>query len=121
MKNFVKALKPDGEGFLYLKQMWTKLSEAKIKEGIFVGPQIRQVFNDKKFEDKLSEVEAAAWVAFTEVCENFLGNYKSDNYEHIVNHLIDTYSDMGCNMSLKIHYLHSHLDFFPNNLSGVSD
>ena len=56
--------------------MFPKLSGAKIKEGIFVGPQIRLVFNDKKFTDKLSKVEAAAWVAFTEVCENFLGNYK---------------------------------------------
>ena len=50
-----------------------------------------------------------------------MGNYKSDNYEHIVNHLIDTYNDMGCDMSLKIHNLHSHLDFFPNKLGIVSD
>ncbi|UYV68272.1 KDM2A [Cordylochernes scorpioides] len=28
---------------------------------------------------------------------------------------------LGCNMSLKIHFLHSHLDFFPDNLSAVSD
>jgi len=28
---------------------------------------------------------------------------------------------MKCNMSLKIHFLHSHLDFFPANLGAVSD
>ena len=28
---------------------------------------------------------------------------------------------MGRNMSLKIHFLESHLDFFPENLSEVSD
>ncbi|UYV74137.1 hypothetical protein LAZ67_11002222 [Cordylochernes scorpioides] len=28
---------------------------------------------------------------------------------------------LGCNMSLKIHFLHSHLDFFPDNLGSVSD
>ncbi|GBM80409.1 hypothetical protein AVEN_166261-1 [Araneus ventricosus] len=28
---------------------------------------------------------------------------------------------MGCNMSLKIHFLHSHLDFFPENFGTVSD
>ncbi|UYV73516.1 hypothetical protein LAZ67_10003903 [Cordylochernes scorpioides] len=28
---------------------------------------------------------------------------------------------LGCNMSLKIHFLHSHLDFFPDNLGAVSD
>ena len=30
---------------------------------------------------------------------------------------------MGCNISLEIHFLHSHLDFFPNvnNYGNVSD
>jgi len=28
---------------------------------------------------------------------------------------------MGCNMSLKIHFLHSHWDLFPLNLGTVSD
>ena len=28
---------------------------------------------------------------------------------------------MGCNMSLKIHLLDSHLDLFPENLGAVSD
>jgi len=28
---------------------------------------------------------------------------------------------MGCNISLKIHFLGSHLDFFPENLGEVSD
>ncbi|GBN53257.1 hypothetical protein AVEN_77874-1 [Araneus ventricosus] len=28
---------------------------------------------------------------------------------------------MGCNMSLKIHFLHSHLEFYPENLESVSD
>jgi len=28
---------------------------------------------------------------------------------------------MGCNMSLKIHFLDSHLDFFPDNLGAVTD
>ena len=28
---------------------------------------------------------------------------------------------MECNMSLKIHFLESHLDFFPENLGEVSD
>ncbi|GBM69972.1 hypothetical protein AVEN_207358-1 [Araneus ventricosus] len=28
---------------------------------------------------------------------------------------------MGRNMSLKIHFLHSHLEFYPENLGSVSD
>ncbi|GBM11116.1 hypothetical protein AVEN_242996-1 [Araneus ventricosus] len=31
------------------------------------------------------------------------------------------YKTMGCNMSLIIHFLHSHLEFYPENLGSVSD
>ena len=35
--------------------------------------------------------------------------------------LLTSYKAMGCNMRLKIHFLESHLDFFPENLGEVSD
>jgi len=35
--------------------------------------------------------------------------------------LLTSYKTMGCNMSLKIHFLESHLDFFPETLGEVSD
>jgi len=41
MKNFVKAMNKEGAGFRYLRQMFPRISDANIKEGIFVGPQIR--------------------------------------------------------------------------------
>ena len=53
--------------------------------------------------------------------QNFLGNHKAPNYREIVGELLRSYQDMGCNMSLKIHFLDSHLDFFPDNLGAVSD
>jgi hypothetical protein len=31
------------------------------------------------------------------------------------------YKAMGCNMSLEIQFLDSHLDFFPENLGAISD
>ncbi|UYV60131.1 Dscam [Cordylochernes scorpioides] len=46
---------------------------------------------------------------------------KVENYRDIVNDLLLSYKALGCNMSLKIHFLHSHLDFFPDNLGAVSD
>jgi hypothetical protein len=82
------------------------LSEAKIKEGIFVGPQIRELTKDKTFDSVLNEVELAAWTAFKDVCSNFLGNNKADNYQEIVERLLQSYEAMGCNMSLKINFLH---------------
>ncbi|GBN74412.1 hypothetical protein AVEN_219035-1 [Araneus ventricosus] len=43
MKNFVKAMDCGGSGFQYIRLMFPKVSETKIKEGIFVGPQFRQL------------------------------------------------------------------------------
>jgi hypothetical protein len=69
----------------------------------------------------LSQVEKSAWRSFKSVVQNFLGNFKASNYRDIVGELLNSYKDVGCNMSLKIHFLDSHLDFFPENLSAVSD
>lgn len=121
MKNFVKAMDRNGRGFLYLKQKFPRISEAKIKEGIFVGPQIRKIMTDELFDNVLNEAELRAWSAFKSVVANFLGNVKADNYKDIVSELLSAYKGMGCNMSLKIHFLDSHLDFFPENLGAVSD
>ncbi|UYV84746.1 hypothetical protein LAZ67_X003294 [Cordylochernes scorpioides] len=121
MKNFVKAMDRNASGFAYLKQNFSSISEAKIKEGIFVGPQIRELQQDGNFQNSLNEVEAAAWNSFRNVCKNFLGSVKVENYRDIVNDLLLSYKALGCNMSLNIHFLHSHLDFFPDNLGAVSD
>ncbi|UYV71402.1 hypothetical protein LAZ67_8002998 [Cordylochernes scorpioides] len=82
---------------------------------------IRELQQDGNFQNSLNEVEAAAWNSFRNVCKNFLGSVKVENYRDIVNDLLLSYKALGCNMSLKIHFLHSHLDFFPDNLGAVSD
>ena len=53
--------------------------------------------------------------AFDNVCRNFLGNEKAENYSEIVHELVLSYSSLGCNMS----YLHSHLDFLPENMGAI--
>jgi hypothetical protein len=35
MKNFVKGIDQNGAGFAYLKETFPRISDAKIKEGIF--------------------------------------------------------------------------------------
>jgi hypothetical protein len=55
------------------------------------------------------------------VVKGFLGNKKDDKYRGIVAKLLQNYHQMGVNMSLKMHFLHSHLDFFPENLGNTSD
>jgi hypothetical protein len=121
MKNFVKAMNKQSKAFTYLRQMFPRISDAKIKEGVFVGPQIREVMNDSQFDGLLRGAERAAWTAFKNVVCNFLGNNKAPDYAAQVERLLKAYKSMGCNMSLKIHFLHSHLDFFPDNLGAVSD
>jgi len=37
----------------YLNEKIPRLSEAKIKEGVFVGPQIRELFKDDRFNNML--------------------------------------------------------------------
>jgi hypothetical protein len=121
MKNFVKAMDKQGSGFQYLKQNFPHVSDAKIKEGIFVGTQIRELMNSNSFEDALSPAEQTAWKAFKAVSNGFLGRNKAPNFVELIDKLLETFYDLGCNMSLKIHFLHSHLDFFPENLGDVSD
>ena len=62
-----------------------------------------------------------AWVSFKFAVKVFLGNSRAQNYEELVNNLLQSYQKLGCNMSLKIHFLHLHLDFFPENCGAVSD
>ena len=58
---------------------------------------------------------------FKAVCLIFLGNIKAENYNVLFEDLLEAYQTMGCNMSLKIHFLHSYLDCFPPYLGAVSD
>jgi hypothetical protein len=55
-----------------------------LKEGIFVGPDIRKLLSDDLFETTKKTVEREAWIAFKEVIAKFLDNYKDPNYKQIV-------------------------------------
>jgi len=98
-----------------------RLSKAKLKEGIFIGPQIRDPIKDEYFDTLLQGVEKATWDSFKFVVKVFLGNRRAQNYEELVNKLLQSYQKLGCNISLKINFLHSHLDIFSENCGAVSD
>ena len=69
----------------------------------------------------MNETERNAWISFVLAVKNFLGNYKAENYGEIVNNMINNFRDLGCNMSVKVHYFHSHLDYFLKNLGDTSE
>ena len=121
MKQYVKALDKEGNCFRYLCSAFPGLSEEKLKAGIFDGPKIRKMIRDKEFTKSMTNIEKRAWLAFVEVVNNFLGNKKAENYREIVNEMLSSFELHGCNMSIKIHFLFSHLDQFPENLGDVSD
>ena len=79
------------------------------------------MLKDSDFEELLNLKELRAWEAFKSVCSGFLGNPRVPDYQTCLEKLLKSYEDMGCRMSLKIHFLHSHLNFFPPNLGAVSD
>jgi hypothetical protein len=97
------------------------MSESKIKEGIFIRPQIKELMQGTQFDEDLNETERNAWLSFKRIYKYFLGNHQSANYQNVVHDLLTSYKAMGCNMSLKIHFLESHFEFFPENLGEVSD
>ncbi|UYV71170.1 hypothetical protein LAZ67_8001999 [Cordylochernes scorpioides] len=55
MKKFVKAMDRNASGFVYLKQKCSNISDAKFKEGIFVGPQIRELPQNGNFQNSLKQ------------------------------------------------------------------
>lgn len=121
-KQLVKAMKLlSTNAFRYLFKKFPKLSEAKINEGVFDGPQIRALFEDQEFEHLMIKKEKVAWLNFKEVCTKFLGNTKDPDYKNIVKKMVTSFKNMGCLMNLKLHFLHSHIDYFPENLGDVSE
>jgi len=79
MKNFVKALDHDGNGFQYLREKFgAEKTVAKLKAGIFIHPHIQELMCDPKFKNKLNPLEFATWEAFVFVVQNFLGNYRAE-------------------------------------------
>ena len=70
--------------------MFPKLSEAKVKGGIFTGPQIRQMLGAKELEDKMTTLERDAWQSFRNVAQGFLGRNKANNYEDCIETSLQT-------------------------------
>ena len=121
MKQFVKALNVDGECFQHLICTFSGLSHEKIKTVVFNGPQIRTLVRDQGFTQTMNDKEKAAWLSFVDVTKNFLGNKKAQNYENLVSNMLSAFHHLGCKMSIKVHFLYSHFDKFPENVGSVSD
>jgi hypothetical protein len=101
--------------------MFPYLSDAKVKGGVFTGPQIRVTIASRNIKQTMTIAEINAWEAFRMVATYFLGNNKCENYEEIITFFIQLYEELGCRMSVNLHCLHSLLEFFRPNLGDVSE
>ena len=121
MKQFVKAFDMDGQCFNCICKIFPGLSSEKLKQGVFDGPDIRKLSKDDNFVCSMSTLESNAWNSFVAVVKNFLGNHKAHNHKELVDKMLTSYREIRAKMSIKVHFLHSHLDKFPENCGDVSD
>ncbi|GBN03643.1 hypothetical protein AVEN_173150-1 [Araneus ventricosus] len=47
--------------------------------------------------------------------------YRSKDHQHTIGEMIKKFKILGCSMSLKVHFLDSRLNYFPENLGAVSE
>ena len=75
---------------------------------------------DQTFAARMTVAERAAWCSFVSVIREFLGNTKASNHRNLVDVMLQNFQALGARMSIKLHSLFSHLDYFPENLGEVN-
>jgi len=104
--------------FAYLCEKFPVLSTEKSRAGIFYGSQIWRLNAGQIFSIYLDNPRKNAWRSLT-VVENFLGYFKAPNYYDLSKQLSNSYEKLECKMSVKVHFFHSHVNYFPENLEAM--
>ena len=76
---------------------------------------------DDQFISSMTKTDKAASLSCKEIIENFLGNRRSPNHKVIVSKMVEYFGKMGCLMNYQLHFLHNHLDSFPENCGYYSE
>ena len=105
----------------FLGKIFPAVTYEKVKAELFDGPQIRQLMNDVASISQMNETKKNKQNVFSAVVNNFLENFKAINYVELVNNVPRAYEKLGCNMSVRVHFFHSHLHYFPKNLERFSE
>lgn len=120
-KTVDQSSKGEGSCLEHLRGKFQKFPNAKLKEGIIDGPQIRKMLNDEYFITLMNQKQKAACISFMQVLENILENHKSRGYKKIVAGMVKIFDEVGCLMNLKLRFLFSHLDYFTISLGDNSE
>lgn len=89
--------------------------------GVVNGPDIRKLMKDQRFDNILKPMQLRAWNSVKKVIRGFLGNHRSPDYLEDVNEMLGLFDAIGVNMSLKIHLLHYHLEYFEDQAPTESE
>jgi len=100
-----------------LCEKFPALSTEKLRARIFDGPQIR-VLLDKYFPLTMTTLGKMLGRSFTAVVENFFRNFEVLKYHDLSKQLLNSYEQLGCNMSVKVNFLHSHVNYFSESLEA---
>ena len=121
MIHFIKVLDQNGSTMQFLRRKFPKISEAKITAGILNGPQIRELIHDNNFDNSINVLTLRIWIAFKSIIQHFLVNHRSEDYENLVDEIMDCMKRLGSRMSIMMYFLRSHLDYFPCSCCDFSE
>lgn len=76
---------------------------------------------DDRFVECLNEEQAIAWDAVKAVIHGFLCKNRVENYQVLIDNMMTSFEAMDVHMSLKIHVLHAHIEFYERQKSTESD
>ena len=102
------TLSKDRRGFFFLKQEFPHISD---------GSQIRELLNNPNFDKSIHDIKRKAWHSFKSIVSNHL----SQEYELVVNELLNNYQALSARMSIKMHFFSSYLDYFPEDCGDFSE
>ena len=82
--------------------------------------QIQQCIKNTKFADQMNKFSLLQTVIYSSTRLQFCGNQKAIKYVELVKTMHLNVAVIGCNISIKVHYLHNNLNCFPVHLDSCS-
>lgn len=80
-----------------MRDTFPNLSDVIVKEGIFVGPQIKKVVFEDNFESKFNFTELSAWRFFERLVHTvWVTKKKDEHYPESIQILLQNYQKLGC-------------------------
>ena len=72
-------------------------------------------------DEALGGAEFHRWQLLKSVYTNILAKYRSAEYENEIEELQKSFRQLGAQISVKLHFLQSHLDYFQRNCGDLRE